>query len=93
MAKYTRESATRRITSKGGRIEALSSSSNGTTIGKIDMTNADAGNGTWGAVDYLTRHGGYVVTGYPGDNSQGKQKKASHGSRDRRRESMEMIDA
>lgn len=92
MAKYTRESAIRRITSKGGRIEAPSFTPNGTTIGTIDMTNADAGNGTWGAVDYLTRHGGYVVTGYPGD-SQRKPKKASHDSRDRRRESMEMIDA
>lgn len=92
MAKYTRESAIRRITSTGGRIESPSSTPNGTTIGKIDMTNADAGNGTWGAVDYLTRHGGYVVTGYPGDN-QGKPKKAHHGSRDRRRESMEMIEA
>lgn len=92
MAKYTRESATQRITSKGGRIEAPSSSSNGTTIGKIDMTNADAGNGTWGAVDYLTGHGWYVVTGYPGDN-QGKSKRSAQGSRDRGRESMEMVDA
>jgi hypothetical protein len=92
VAKYTRESAIRKIISKGGRIEAPSSTPNGTTIGKIDMTNADAGNGTWGAVDYMTQYGGYVITGYPSDN-QGKPKRSSHRSRDRSRESMEMIDA
>ena len=91
---YTRESAIRKITSKGGRIEVPTSTPNGNSIkGKIDMSNADTGNGTWGAVDYLTRqHGGFMVTGYPGDN-QGKANHPPHRTRDGRRESMEMIEA
>jgi hypothetical protein len=60
--KYTKESAIEKVLSKKG----VSVSQN-ESINKIDLGSSkeQIGNGTWGAIDFLTKNHKYVVIRYP----------------------------